>query len=498
MKLRSKVLSLGIAFILGVCTPLAIAAGVVATDSTTKIILDGKPVDLKGYEVNDNNYFKLRDLARALDIGVSYDAATDTATLDSSMPYVEEGATAPATGAASTQLMTGNWAAETRAAMQAVIDANANKGKYVVFDFDNTTVINDVEEALLVYQIENLAFKIKPDQMYDVLKTQIPDMNKAVGKNAADKDVTCEQLATDIVADYQTLHANYKGFGAGGTQELDEVRKTDAYLDFSAKLRYMYSAVGDTFDASVSYPWVTYLFTGMTSDEVYALANASHRYWQNYGKWEEVTWTSPESQPGKAGVISASFLTSVNVTPELRNLYQTLMAAKIDVYVCSASFIDVIRAAACDPYFGLNVPEDQVFAMELKKDADGRYLPEYNYDFGGEGKYAQTQAAGKSTVITNFILPKYNGAGPLMVFGDSAGDYNMMTDFDDTVLGVIFNRYRKSSDPIWQCAVEASKTIGQPNPRFVLQGRDNNTGELLPTQSSRMLGSTELVLVREK
>ena len=43
---------------------------------------------------------------------------------------------------------------------------------------------------------------------------------------------------------------------------------------------------------------------------------------------------------------------------------------------------------------------------------DGRYINEYNYDWGGEGKYAQTQGEGKSTIITNFIAPQYDNAGP--------------------------------------------------------------------------------------
>ncbi|WP_283675456.1 haloacid dehalogenase-like hydrolase [Butyricicoccus sp. Marseille-Q5471] len=483
-KRSSRVLSLCLAFLLGVITPIAIAAGVMANPGTTKILMNGKQASIAGYEIADNNYFKLRDLCEMLDVGVTYDAKTDTATIDPSQSYKLN----------STTLMRGNWALETRAAMQAVIDANANKGKYVVFDFDNTTVINDVEEALLIYQIENLVFKIQPNALYGVLKTQIPDMNKVVGKNDAKRDVTCEQLAQDITADYKVLYNSYSGFGAGGTKDLTAIHATKEYQDFSAKLRYMYSAVGDTFDASVSYPWVTYLFTGMTSDEVYALAGKSHRYWSDYGTFTEKSWTSPDQ--GKAGKITASYLTGITFTEEVKDLYQTLMANNIDVYVVSASFIDVIRAAACDPYFGLNVPKNQVFAMELKKDVNGRYIADYNYDFGGTGKYAQTQAAGKSTVIENFIQPKYNGDGPLMVFGDSAGDYNMMTDFDDTVLGVIFNRYRKTSDPIWKCSVEASKTIGQANPRYVLQGRDNNIGQLIPTQYSRMLGSDDLVLVR--
>lgn len=62
-------------------------------------------------------------------------------------------------------LMEGNWAPATRARIQAVIDANAGSGRYVVFDFDNTSAIFDVEEALLAYQIENLEFKIAPENL---------------------------------------------------------------------------------------------------------------------------------------------------------------------------------------------------------------------------------------------------------------------------------------------------------------------------------------------
>lgn len=480
---KSRIISLLMAFSLGVATPIA-AASVTAKEGTTKVVIDGKPVAIQSYNIADYNYFKLRDLTSALDIGVTFDQKTNTATIDSDAHYKES----------ATKLMVGNWAPETRAAIQNVIDKNANKGKYVVFDFDNTTVINDVEEALLVYQIENMEFKIKPDQMYDVLDTQIPDMNQSVGKNAAGRDVTCEQLAQDIVSDYKWLYSNSKTLA--GSKSLEEIHNSNQYKDFAAKLRFMYTAVGDTFDASVSYPWVTYLFTGMTPAEVQDLAGRSHRYWSEYGEFTEETWTSPSATPGQAGVVSASYLTGITFTDEVVDLYQTLAANGIDVYVCSASFIDVIKAAACDKHFGLNVPEDRVFAMQLKME-NGRYIPEYNYDYGEKGKYAQTQGEGKSTVIKNFIVPKYKGAGPIMVFGDSAGDYNMMTDFADTQLGIIFNRYRKSSDPIHKLSVEAANSIGKPNPKYVLQGRDNNIGQLLPTQYSRMLGSDELVLVRK-
>lgn len=85
-------------------------------------------------------------------MGLTWDKATDTAAIDTGSHYKPD----------ATQLITGNWAPATRARIQAVIDENANQGKYVVFDFDNTSVIFDIQEALLIYQIENLQFKIDP------------------------------------------------------------------------------------------------------------------------------------------------------------------------------------------------------------------------------------------------------------------------------------------------------------------------------------------------
>ena len=75
-----------------------------------------------------------------------------------------------------------------------------------VFDFDNTSAIFDVEEALLAYQIENLEFKIAPENLADVLETQIPSVDEPVGKNLTDSDVTVANLVADITSDYQWLH----------------------------------------------------------------------------------------------------------------------------------------------------------------------------------------------------------------------------------------------------------------------------------------------------
>lgn len=237
----------------------------------------------------------------------------------------------------------------------------------------------------------------------------------------------------------------------------------------------------------------------MTPDEVYSLATESNTYWSTYGRYAPDTWTSPADMETSAGMVSVQVDTGISFTDELIDLYRTLEANGFDIYIISASPYDLIHAAS--DQFGYGVPADHIFAMRCCLDENGRYTNEYNYDWGGEGMYAQTQGPGKSQIITNFIAPKYDGQGPVMVCGDSAGDMNMMTGWmesGDTQLGVIFNRYRNpASDPLtWQASAEAAEQMGQADSQFVLQGRDENNGQLRPFETTILQGKTEEVLVR--
>lgn len=58
-----------------------------ALSSTAKVYLDGEELSLTAYNINGNNFFKLRDLGQAIDFGVDYDAATNTVSIDTSKGY---------------------------------------------------------------------------------------------------------------------------------------------------------------------------------------------------------------------------------------------------------------------------------------------------------------------------------------------------------------------------------------------------------------------------
>lgn len=60
------------------------------TQTTAKVTLDGKDVQITAYHIDGNNYFKLRDVAKLMNIGVTWDASAGSIGIDTKTAYVEE------------------------------------------------------------------------------------------------------------------------------------------------------------------------------------------------------------------------------------------------------------------------------------------------------------------------------------------------------------------------------------------------------------------------
>ena len=59
----------------------------VAAPTSSRIYLDGAEVQFAAYNIDGNNFFKLRDIMEAIDVSVEWDAETSTIRLDTSKPY---------------------------------------------------------------------------------------------------------------------------------------------------------------------------------------------------------------------------------------------------------------------------------------------------------------------------------------------------------------------------------------------------------------------------
>ncbi|EJL47290.1 MULTISPECIES: haloacid dehalogenase-like hydrolase [Bacillota] len=385
----------------------------------------------------------------------------------------------------------GKWAPATYQAVNALIEKNGSKNPaynaakkpYVVFDWDNTSIMHDTEEALFVYQINHLAYKLTPEEFGKVIRTNVPEgpFSDAY-KNVDGKPVTLDAIASDLVADYTYLYQNYEGLK--GSKTLEEVKATEQFADFRAKLYFLYEAINDTHSNTIGYPWVLYLFTNMTIDEVHQLAEVSNDASLGMAI-EKVTWTSPKALAGKAGVVKASHTTGLRLTSEVANLMNTLRANGIDVYVVSASLEDVVRVFATLPKYGYNLPSENIIGMRLKTE-NGLITNVYQPD------YPITVGHGKTEVIESVLVKKY-GYGPIFIAGDSNGDFEMMTELDSVQLALVVNRVKGGK--IGQQAAKAAEQLGKASPTVVLQGRDENTGMWIPSESTIRLGEKEPQLI---
>ena len=74
--------------------PLAGAANTVTATPTRDmgqtVYVNDTRVYPTGYNIANNNYFKLRDLGAALDFGVTWDNGTRTVAIDTDAPYAAE------------------------------------------------------------------------------------------------------------------------------------------------------------------------------------------------------------------------------------------------------------------------------------------------------------------------------------------------------------------------------------------------------------------------
>ncbi|MDE6997430.1 MAG: copper amine oxidase N-terminal domain-containing protein [Oscillospiraceae bacterium] len=73
----------------------AYAAGLTASPSNQRFYLDGQRITLQAYEINGNNYVKLRDIGQAVDFGVAYDAATNSVHISPDSHYAPEANVTP-------------------------------------------------------------------------------------------------------------------------------------------------------------------------------------------------------------------------------------------------------------------------------------------------------------------------------------------------------------------------------------------------------------------
>lgn len=358
-----------------------------------------------------------------------------------------------------TELDTGRWRPENRQALVKLIDENKNKGNYAVFDWDYTSIYQDTQENLFRYQINNLKFKMTPEEFAVAIRKDIPADDFADDYvNVDGKKINIDKIAYDLDKDYTFIYNNYIK-----TQKmsLEEIKKTEEFKDFRGKLAFLYEAIGGSFSHDVAYPWVLYLFTGMNKEEVQKLAKEANDFGIG-NKLGKYTIESSDVLTGKAGKVSYKYNSGLRTQPETANLFHQMIANGITVYIVSASLQDIVEVFATDKTYGYNLKPENVYGMRLEMNGD-KYTSEYKHG------YPQTQTKGKVQIINEYLKPMHGGKDPILVAGDSAGDVNMLTEYKGTKALLLMKRPGKLDD------IAKDK-------RALIQPRNPETGLLDPIE----------------
>lgn len=352
----------------------------------------------------------------------------------------------------------GRWNPKNREVLERLIEKYKNTNSYAVFDWDNTSIQGDTQLNLFIYQIENLKYKLTPEKFNELIRKNIPLIDfKERFKNLDGKVLNVTKLANDIYKDYIYLYENYI---FNKKLSLKEIRNTEEFKDFRAKMHYLHNALSGNFSTELACLWEFYLLSGMTKDEVKRLAKESND--TKLGEaLEDVIIESSDKLTGETGKVRTGYDNGLRIRPEMANLYHELKRNGIDVYIISASMQELIEVFATDKSYGYNLDIENIYAMKVKTTAEDILTDEYNYE------YPFTQKEGKSETIDRYIRQKYNGKGPILVAGDAVGDESMLTKFKDTEVLLIMKREGKLDNLI-------------NDERAVIQHRNLQTGLLDP------------------
>ena len=327
--------------------------------------------------------------------------------------------------------------------------SEAPEDSYAVFDFDNTTIINDISMTLMVYMVENLRFVFPKEEAFKYFTAFLPDIDcqlKGVGKSARElaqtmsedyaflQDALKEQQSPNCCQSQSSSQAPSccQSSTPSATQEqsLCQLQSTEQWKSLKDNLLLLNEGIENTFDYDTWCQWMPALFSGMSYAELTALTKESVDYWMSRSE--------------------------LILPQESLHLVQALRCKGIDVYICSASLEAIVEAMACDPKYGLNFPMEKVFGIRLKdKETVGGAFDE---------TYQQTYLEGKVACINRFMRPQHGGKDPILVAGDSGGDLAMLTAFPkalslvyDCKRGGSIGKYIESGAP---------NAVVQPRTRF--------------------------------
>ena len=359
------------------------------------------------------------------------------------------------------------------------LDLPSEERDYVIFDCDDTTIYSDIETESLYHCLENLNFHWTPEKFEHVIRSGDFDYHKPLDPHHA--GVTGDNLVHDIMEAYEELYALYIKKAPQERPPLSEVRRSEAFSNLFVKYIKFYDLQWAEAYEKPGISNAVAFFAGHSYSQLTRLILDCTDAFSKVAIEEKEVYSSAV-QTGKTGLLSVKTKKGMRFPEEMKDLYDAFQDQGLTVYVVSGSPKELV-APPLGRHF--HVPYNQVYSMRYAFD-EGRMTEFFS------PHHPTTLGSGKVQTINERIIPKHKGRQPLAVFGNSSGDYDMMTLYEEMELGVFFNR--NIPDKSQAIVKEAVETFDEDQPRYMLQGMDENTGTFRPSQSTIPLGRSESLL----
>ena len=300
---------------------------------------------------------------------------------------------------------------------------NTEGKNYAIFDCDNTILMNDIQFACTHYILKKKKLFVLPKDLKKFMLNKFPE-------------------EYNIINDFCNIYE--KAYNSDSNSE--------EYLEFLANfydtVEYFYFKY-NKFDLST-----LFCFKGLNKNEAIQIIKESINYHNNVEFGIE-NWVYEDN--------ISSYKTGLKITNEMYELIKDLSNNNIDVYIISASIKEQVETVLepLKPYI------KGIYAKELEIIND-KYTGEI------KNNTINPVGEGKSKIISEILKLKYQ-KDPILVAGDSMGDYNMLTDFNDTIISLIIDRNRQG---------EFKNIFTLDENRYLRQCVDETIGEFIAEDKS--------------
>lgn len=321
---------------------------------------------------------------------------------------------------------------------------NGETKNYMVFDFDQTIINGDIEENLMMYMANNFLYKLTPKEFKEIISSNIVENSKFENGK-----FTIIDLIDDLSELYEYLWNN-KDFSIDN----------EYFISFRAKIVYFYYNTSKFARMENGKIWPTYLFQNYTQEELDNLVkNLLTEMIVENPRTE--FYKSSEKILGKCRIVDSKFTYNLKFKPEMIDLFDVINENNIVANIISASPISLIKAIIKNSPLKLS-KESMLFGIPHLTNSNGKLLAKI------DDKMILSRKEGKTQIIKEKLAPVFENKEPLAIFGDSMGDFSMLTSFEDSKINVLFDR--NLNDDTRKIVLLAKSTYGKDDAKYFTQG----------------------------